>query len=66
MQSERISQTIATGGRRPVYMVLRHLGVEPPAAINALCAAGFRPAQHGVLCSELTREQADRLADYFV
>lgn len=60
---KRIQHLLAHGDDRPAYMVLRHAGIEPRGAIHALCAAGLRPAQHGILCRELTPEQRDTIAD---
>jgi hypothetical protein len=53
----KIREALEQGNDRPVYMVLRHLGIEPDAAVDALYGAGLTPKQYGTQCRELTPEQ---------
>jgi hypothetical protein len=60
-QMGQIRQALEQGNDRPVYMVLRHVGIEPRAAVHALCAAGLTPKRHSAQCRELAPEQLDAI-----
>jgi hypothetical protein len=54
-----IRRALVNGRDRPAYMVLRHAGIEPVAATDALFGAGLQPKHYSIECRQLTPEQID-------